>query len=135
MSQLRDMGDVVRRARRRWGASKTAARRIGIPLDVYVAHRSAGQLWCCHHRRWELAERFRPGRRQCAASSRVAVKRDQPLTDAEVILMRQLKWIGRMPYRALCRMFGVSYRAAWAACNGETWTHLPMPGGFRGSLA
>jgi len=49
------------------------------------------------------------------------------LTELEVITMRELRWTGRVPYSALCKMFGRSHHAIWAVCNGETWTHLPMP--------
>lgn len=124
-----DLASVVTRARRRWGAQKTAARRIGVPLNVYIARRAAGEQWCSAHRRWEPASHFKPNRRQCADSYRVRARRDEPLSDREVILMRELRWIGRMRYSALGRMFGRSYRATWAACNGETFTYLPMPRG------
>lgn len=48
-------------------------------------------------------------------------------TELEVLTMRELRWIGRLPYSALSKMFGRSHNAVWSACNGHTWTHLPMP--------
>lgn len=48
-------------------------------------------------------------------------------SELEVCVIRELRWNGRLRYSDLQRMFGRSYRALWAICNGETWTHLPMP--------
>jgi len=110
------------------GSLKTAAKRIGVPLAEYNAKRASGLKWCSSHQRWESADGFSRKRRQCRASTRLARRRPCRLSEREVRVMRELRWIGRVPYQSLTRMFGKSHHSVWAACNGRTWSHLPMPG-------
>lgn len=126
--RIRDTADVLRRFHRREGARKATARRVGVSPEEYTRRRAAGERWCYLHRRFEPRERFVPGRRHCIESTRLQQRRTEATMDREVIAMRDLRWRGRLTYRSLSRMFGRSYRAVWAACNGETFRHLPMPG-------
>ena len=47
-----------------WWHEKSAATRIGITLDEYLAHRDAGEKWCMRCRAWHKTEAFGvdPGR-------------------------------------------------------------------------
>jgi hypothetical protein len=31
---------------------------LGIPLDMYLAHREAGEAWCCGHQAWHPFDQF-----------------------------------------------------------------------------
>lgn len=113
---------------RKLGALKTAAARIGCTVAEYTAQRAAGLRWCSVHRQWEPAGDFSHRTRCRSAGRMIPARRPGHLTDLEVTAMRQLRWYGQIRYRSLCRMFGKSYHSVWAACNGHTFDHLPMPG-------
>ncbi len=40
------------------GAIKCAAKKVGVPLDVYLSHLSAGRLWCFRCREFQPKEEF-----------------------------------------------------------------------------
>lgn len=40
------------------GIEKVAAAKAGVPVDVWMAHRAAGQLWCYACRTWRDTELF-----------------------------------------------------------------------------
>lgn len=110
------------------GASKAAARKLGMPLDLYIAKRAAGERYCYVCRSWKHLERFySPRRALCRDCHRVPARNTTRITDLEVRVMRELRWIGRLPYISLAKMFGRSERSVWAACNGVTKAKLPMP--------
>lgn len=111
------------------GASKAAATKLGIPLDLYIAKRSAGEGYCHGCRTWKRIEAFYSGRRNsiCRDCNRVARRNTTRISDLEVRVLRELRWIGRVPYMALAKMFGRSQKSVWSACNGVTKAKLPMP--------
>lgn len=110
------------------GSWKTAARRLGISLELYLEKRAAGERHCSTCKTWKPVAAFHAGPRvtdckPCIASPNYYAR----ATDAEVLQMRHLRWNGRMTYRALAKMFGKSNSAIWHACNGYTKAKLPMP--------
>lgn len=110
------------------GASKIAAAKLGIPLDAYLAKRAAGERYCYVCRTWRQLDAFYcPRRCLCRQCHRVPSRNTTRITDLEVRVLRELRWIGRVPYTALCKMFGRSAGSVWAACNGHTKSKLPMP--------
>lgn len=110
------------------GALKTAAAKIGVPYAVYLERRAAGEQYCSACCKWKLAAHFyRPGRAVCKACWRTPKVTMTRMTDLEVMTLRQLRWVGRIRYMDLCRMFGRGYQTIYAACNGRTRARLPMP--------
>lgn len=109
------------------GASKAAARKLGMPLDLYLAKRAAGERYCYNCKSWKQIECFYSPRLSLCRACHCVGKRNAPMTELEVQTARQLRWIGRVPYVALAKMFGRSQRSVWAACNGDTKAKLPMP--------
>ncbi len=110
------------------GAMKVAAAKLGLPHAVYVERCAAGEQFCSTCRTWKLAQHFyRPGRAICKACWRTPTRTMTRMSDLEVMTLRQLRWVGRMRYMDLCRMFGRGYQTIYAACNGRTRSRLPMP--------
>lgn len=49
------------------------------------------------------------------------------VTEADIIEMRRMRWVERATYASICAKFGLTWSPVWHACNGLTWSHLPMP--------
>lgn len=108
--------------------AKVAARKLGMPVDLYIAKRAAGERYCYVCREWKLLEAFySPRRALCRQCNRVPHKPAGRITDREVMLVRELHWIGKLPYTSLAKMFGRSMRSIWSAAQGHTRPRLPMP--------
>lgn len=107
---------------------KAAAKKAGIPQEIYIARRAAGEHYCTGCRSWLTADRFHSARRaRCKTCLRVTDRKPGRMTELEVPTLRELRWTGRIPYFALAKMFGKSQSAIWNACNGFTGKAVPMP--------
>jgi 5-methylcytosine-specific restriction endonuclease McrA len=50
------------------GATKKAAKKLGISVDEYIAHQSNGEKWCNRCQAWRPQELFKPGKYKCTWS-------------------------------------------------------------------
>lgn len=98
------------------------------PSPVHEAAHSCGKDKCCNprHLRWaphieNCADRKLHGTHHFGATVNGAT-----LNDEKVLEMRRLK--GRMKYKEIAALYGVTRETARRAIVGISWTHLPLKG-------